>query len=215
MPTLTKFDRAYRASSLAQRNSQAGFSLVELLLVLTLMIILMVFVGFSLTGHKKLYRADDETLRITNVFREAAQLALTQRQPMRVELDATNKTIRIVDENLSTASDDKEVRKVKLENAALLRVDVMPTNVTKPDPPNYPDAPYTGTPAVWKIWFKRDGTVTDSANAIVSSTLYIWEPNPTNNAQAKDKKLVRCITIFGTTGVIRLWKHDGTNFVAS
>jgi prepilin-type N-terminal cleavage/methylation domain-containing protein len=215
MPTLIKSDRADRSSLLAQRNSQAGFSLVELLLVVTLMVILMVFVGFSLSGHKKLYKADDETLRITNVFREAAQLALTQRQPMRVEIDATNKTIRIVDENLSTASDDKEVRKVTLEPAVNLRVDVMPTNVTKPSPPNYPDATYTGTPKIWKIWFKRDGTVTDSANAILSSTLYIWEPNPTNNAQAKNKKLVRCITIFGTTGVIRLWKHDGTNFVAS
>ncbi len=214
MSTLTKSDRADRAI-LALRRNQAGFSLIEMLLVLTLMVILMVFVGFSLIGSKKLYRADDETLRILNVFREASQLALTQRQPMRVELDATNKTIRIVDENLSTASDDKEVRRVKLESSSALRVDVMPTNVTKPNPPNYPDAPYAGTPKVWKIWFKRDGTVTNSANSIVSSTLYIWEPNPTNIAQAKDKKLVRCITIFGTTGVIRLWKHDGTNFIAS
>jgi prepilin-type N-terminal cleavage/methylation domain len=215
---LAKSEKAARSNRRVSVNSQSGFSLVEVLVVLAIMSILLVFAVFSLTGHKSLYKSDDETLRIVNVLREASQLALTQRQPMRVELDATNKTIRIVDENLSTSTDDKEVRKVFLENAAVIRVDAAPTGVSKPNPPNYPDASFTGTaPKVWKVWFRRDGTVTDNAAtpAITSSTLYIWEPSPSNNAQAKDKKLVRCITIFGTTGGIRLWKHDGTNFVAN
>ena len=44
MSTLTKSDRADRAI-LALRRNQAGFSLIEMLLVLTLMVILMVFVA--------------------------------------------------------------------------------------------------------------------------------------------------------------------------
>lgn len=217
MTKLAKPERDARGSVRVSRHSEAGFSLVEILVVLAIMTILLVFAVFSLTGHKTLYRTDDETLRIINVLREASQLALTQRQPMRVELDATNKTIRIVDENLSTSTDDKEVRKVFLEKAAIIRVDTAPAGVSKPDPPNYPNAAFAGTPKVWKVWFRRDGTVTDNAAtpAITSSTIYIWEPSASDNTQAKDKKLVRCITIFGTTGGIRLWKHNGTSFVAS
>ncbi len=218
MNMLVKTEGAARSKRRVSDKKQSGYSLVELLIVLAILMIFLTFTMYSLSANKQLYRTDDETLRILNVLREASQLALTQRQPMRVELDATNKTIRIIDENLSTSTDDKEVRKVSLEKAVLVRVDAMPTNVTKPNPPNYPDAAFNAaTPNVLKLWFRRDGTVTDGAATpvITSSTIYIWEPSPTNSAQAKDKKLVRCLTIFGTTGAIKLWKHDGTNFIAS
>lgn len=199
-------------------SSAAGHSLVELLIVVAIVMIMMSFVLFGVTGHKNAYKSDDETMRILSVLREASQMALTQRQPMRVELDATNKTIKIYDENLAGAGDDQQVRVVYLENSAFVREDVAPATITAPTPPNYTAAAFTGTsPKVWKIWFRRDGTVTDNASPPIptSVTLYIWPPDPANTNNAKNKKQVRAITIFGGSGVIRFWKYNGTTFIAS
>jgi type II secretion system protein H len=217
MTTSTKPDLNRRHNErAAARDGEAGFSLIELLIVVAIMLIMAAIVTFSMTSHKNLYKSDDETLRIINVMREASQLALTQRQAMRVEIDATNKRIKLIDENFAGTTDDRVVRTVYLDNSAIIRVDAAPIGVTKPNPPNLPDAVFTGTaPKVWKIWFRRDGTATDSAQAALSATLYIWPPDPADSTRAKDKKLVRAITIFGGSGAIRLWKHNGTTFVAS
>lgn len=216
MTSLTKADPvAEKRRDLSSIKRADGFSLIELLIVVTVMGIMMTFAIFALTANKTLYKSDDEAIRIVNVLREASQLALTQRQAMRVEIDGTNKTIKIVDENFNGTTDDRIVRTVYLEKYADMRLDTAPSGVTKPNPPNYTDASFTGTPKVWKIWFKRDGQATDSAGTPLSATLYIWPPNPANTNQASNKKLARAITIFGTSGVIRFWKHNGTDYVAS
>ncbi|MBV9209823.1 MAG: type II secretion system protein [Acidobacteria bacterium] len=192
--------------------------MIEIMIVLAIIGIMLSIALFGMTAHKTAYKADDETLRIINVLREASQLALTQRQPMRVELDATNKTIKIYDENLPGAGDDQLKRIVYLEKTNDIREDVAPLGVAAPNPPNYTAAAFAGTsPKVWTIWFRRDGTVTNNATPAipVSATLYIWQPDPTNTNQAKNNKQVRAVTVFGGTGVIRLWKYNGTKFVAS
>ncbi|HEY0547861.1 MAG TPA: prepilin-type N-terminal cleavage/methylation domain-containing protein [Pyrinomonadaceae bacterium] len=218
MSSFIKPDSVKRSERSPSFHDAAGHTLIEIMIVLAIMGIMLSIALFGMLGHKAAYKADDETLRIINVLREASQLALTQRQPMRVELDATNKTIKIFDENLPGAGDDQLKRIVYLESTSTIREDVAPTGVTAPSPPNYTAATFAGTnPKVWTIWFRRDGTVTDNASPPIpnSSTLYIWQPDPTNTNQAKNKKQVRAITVFGGTGVIRLWKHNGTTFVAS
>lgn len=218
MSSFIKPDSVKRSERRPSWHDAAGHTLIEILIVLAIMGIMLSIVLFSMTAHKNAYKSDDETLRIINVLREASQLALTQRQPMRVELDATNKTIKIFDENLAGVGDDQQVRIVYLENSTNIREDVAPSGITAPNPPNYTASAFAGTnPKVWTIWFRRDGTVTDNASPPIpnSSTLYIWQPDPANTNQAKNNKQVRAITVFGGTGVIRLWKYNGTKFVAS
>lgn len=218
MSSFNRPDSVTRSNRRPSLQRQAGHTLIEVLIVVALIMIMLSFALFGMTGHKNAYKADDETMRILSVLREASQLALTQRQPMRVELDATNKTIKIYDENLPGAGDDQQKRIVYLENASNIRVDAAPTGITAPNPPNYTAAAFVGTsPKVWSIWFRRNGTVTDNQATPVptSVTIYIWPPDPANNNQAKNSKQVRAITIFGGTGVIRFWKYNGTTFVAS
>ncbi len=218
MSSFNRPDSVTRSNRRSSFNGEAGHTLIEIMIVAAIIMVMLSIALFGMTGHKNAYKADDETMRILSVLREASQLALTQRQPMRVELDATNKTIKIFDENLAGTGDDQQVRIVYLENSATIREDVAPSGITAPSPPNYTAAAFTGTaPKVWKTWFRRNGTVTDNqANPVPTSvTIYIWPPDPTNANQAKNNKQVRAITIFGGTGVIRFWKYNGTTFVAS
>lgn len=218
MSSFTRPDSVTQSNRRSSLSGEAGHTLIEILIVVSLIMVMLSIALFGMTGHKNAYKADDETMRILSVLREASQLALTQRQPMRVELDATNKTIKIYDENLAGAGDDQQVRIVYLENSSIIREDAAPSGVTAPTPPNYTAAAFTGSsPKVWKIWFRRNGTVTDNQATPVptSVTLYVWQPDPANTNQAKNNKQVRAITIFGGTGVIRFWKYNGTTFVAS
>ena len=73
-----------------------GFSMVELLIVLTVMTILTGISLFYLSGHQRLFRPDEQTLKMVDIFQEARQRSLTQRETMRVEIDLTDS----VDPNL-------------------------------------------------------------------------------------------------------------------
>lgn len=90
-----------------------GFSMVELLIVLTVITILLGISLFYLSAHERLYRPDEEALKIIDVFQEARQRSLTQRETMRVEIDLTDNVVRLIDENQpSTADDDRPIRSV-------------------------------------------------------------------------------------------------------
>ncbi len=90
---------------------QNGFSLVEILIVLTLIVLVGVSATYYLSGHQKLYKPDDQTLLIADILQEARQRSLTQRETLRVEIDLTENQIRLIDENSVTTSDDDEVLK--------------------------------------------------------------------------------------------------------
>jgi prepilin-type N-terminal cleavage/methylation domain-containing protein len=61
------------------RNSQSGFSMVELMVVVSIMVIMTGIVVFSFRGNKRSYVADDEATKVLSFFREAYQRALSQR----------------------------------------------------------------------------------------------------------------------------------------
>lgn len=202
-----------------RRNTKAdeGFTIAELMVVIAVMMILTVFSIFALQPNKKLYRTDDEAQRIVETLRQASYLALTHRHSMRMELNASQKWIRIVDEkDPSTATDDVEVSRAYLNSVGDVKVDAQPTGVGAPNPPNYAAAVYAGAgnTRAWTLRYKLDGTVEKTGGNVTSATLYIYPPDPNNSNAAVDKKRVRAITIFGGTGAIRLWKYDGTKFVS-
>ncbi|MEO6393933.1 MAG: hypothetical protein ABIP75_18920 [Pyrinomonadaceae bacterium] len=207
-----------------------GHSVIELLIVVGIIVILSALTIFSLVGHKKAYKTDDQALQVLDFIREANSRALTFREVMRLEIDTTDNKIRIIDENLSTTStDDKEYRSMPLEKGTDVVVDQTPAGVTIPTPPGYTAAVYATdgighlegtTPVnghrVWSIRFRADGTVVNNANAVTSATLFLYPPiAPATLGTPKTKPQVRAITIFGGSVGVRLWKHNGTTFVAS
>lgn len=206
------------------RNDVAGFSIVELLTVVVVMTILAAISLPYIYNYKRLYKSEDQALKVMDLMREASQLATTRRRTMRFEVDLTDNAALIIDENGAAA--DTLVKKIPLELAKDVRVDVIPAGVTKPNPPNYNDAAFaadtlghqSGTTtisnhSVWAARFRSDGSVVNAASVPISCNLYFWPPVTTGSSTPRNILEVRAITMFGGSGAVRYWKHNGTTFL--
>ena len=187
-----------------------GFSVIELLIVGTLIIALTAISVFMLAPQRRAYRSEDAAAQAANFMRDAYQRALTQRQTMRVQIDRANRIIQIIDENLLPVGDEIEVRRdALLDEVNFDQPSFGGTPVSVPAAPyNYPKAVYNSN--VWTARFKSDGSVVDSAGNVMSATLF-FSPQ---NSQNIDQRLVRAVTVFGPSGSVRVWKYDGANFDA-
>lgn len=203
----------------------SGFSVIELIVVLVVIAILSAISLPYIYNYKKLYKSEDQSLKVMDLMREANQLALTRRKTMRLEIDLTDNSLLIIDENGTSA--DTLVKKIPLEATKDIRMDVIPATVSKPNPPNYTDAAFavdsvghlvgsttvTGH-TVWAGRFKSDGSMVNGSDVPISTNFYIWPPITPGSTTARNNKEIRAITMFGGSGAIRYWKYDGTSFVA-
>ena len=214
----------YRLSN--SRSLERGFSVVELLVVLAIISVLSGAVLFYANAHKKLYQPDDQALQIADILQEARQRSLTQRRPMRVEINITNNTVKLYDENtISTSADDDVLLKaMNLFASANVKVDSRPSEISLNPPESMPVPnavyktsvyPTSISQTVSTIRFLANGSAVDAGTNATGSgavttgvTLHIWAPNKSNPGQSD---IARSITILGATGVIRMWEYDHTS----
>ncbi len=206
----------------ANGSSQRGFSLIELLAVVALMMIISGVAYFYLSSHQDMYKADEQALTISDVFQEARQRSLTQRETIRVEIDLTDNIVRLYDENSpATASDDTQIRTIPLLNSAYVRVDQRPGQISTNPPEEYPvptaqfvqsNYPNSLAHDVCTVRFLSNGTVVDQGTNEVGAgavstglTMHVWMPDKNNPSNSS---IARSITVIGTTGSIRLWEYD-------
>lgn len=206
--------------------SASGFSVAELMVVLVVLAILLVISIPYVYNYTKLYKSEDQSIKVMDMMREAGQLAISRRRTMRVEIDLTENALLIIDENGAAA--DTRIKTIPLERTQELRVDVIPTGVTKPNPPNYNDISFATDPfghqfngntvtghSVWACRFRSDGSVVDAGDVPTSGTMYVWPPVTYGSTTPRSLQEVRAITIFGGSGAVKYWKHNGTTFVAN
>lgn len=201
---------------------QKGFSLVEILVVFTLILILGGTASYYLNNQKKLYKTDDETLLVADILQEARQRSLSQRETMRVEIDLTENHIRLIDENtVATAADDEVLKILPVYFPNEVRLDRRANNIgyNPPEPLPVPNAvflpsiyPSSATHQVCTLRFLSNGTVVNGGNnatgngAIVNGmTIHIWQPKPEN---PNEFFIARSLTVIGSTGSVRLWEFD-------
>jgi Tfp pilus assembly protein FimT len=207
---------------LRKNNSQAGFSLIELLVVVGLIMLLSGIMLFYMAGHKRLYKPDDQALQLADILQEARQRALAQRETMRVEINLTSNLVTLINENGSTTTtDDVVLKRFTLFSTVDVRVDTRPSQITygPPEPMPVPSAVfkpsvYTSTAGnnVCTIRFLSNGSAVDAGTTPTGTgyvqtgvSLYVWSPKknaPTESEQA------RAITVIGATGSIRMWEFD-------
>jgi Tfp pilus assembly protein FimT len=204
--------------------SASGFSLVEIFAVLAVLAIMMVIAVPYFSNYTRLYKSEDQSLKMMDLMREANQLAVTRRRTMRLEIDLTENALLIIDEN--GAGPDTRIKTIPLERTGEVRVDTIPGGVTKPNPPNYNDITFAtdtighqngGTSitnhSVWAARFRSDGSVVDAADVPINANIYVWPPSTYGSPTPRNLKEVRAITMFGGSGAVRYWKHNGANFV--
>lgn len=210
----------------ARESRMKGVSLPETVIVLVIIGILSAISLPYIFQYRTRYRSEDQALKVMDLMREAGQLAITRRRTFRLEIDRTSNMLLIIDENQAGAADDREIKAIPLDPTGEVRMDVTPTGVTRPNPPNYPDAVFAadttghqrgGTTVinntVWAARFNRNGTVVNSAGNPVSATLYLFPPLAPGSGVPRNIMETRAITIFGGSGAVRYWKHNGTSFV--
>ena len=204
------------------KRSESGFSLVELLIVISCILLMSGFAVFYMNSHQRLYKADDQALTITDILQEARQRSLTQRETIRVEIDKTDNIVRLIDENEPDSSnDDRLLRQITLKPETELVMLERPSeiSVNPPEPLPVPTAQFQQsvyTPShnhnVCTFRFRSNGTVTNAGNNSTGggagdggATIHIWTPKISDPQKFE---LARAITVIGSTGSIRLWEYD-------
>lgn len=195
-------------------KDQRGFSLIEILVALTLVSLVGVSASYYFGNHKKLFKVDDQTLQITDILQEARQRALTQKETMRVEIDLVENHVRLIDENgIATADDDKVLRTFPIHFPNEVRIDRRPLNIgyEPPEPLPVPAAVFTpsvypssATHQVATLLFLSNGTVSNGS-IVTGTSIYVWQPSANN---ANEAAQARSITVIGSTGAIRTWEFD-------
>ncbi len=187
-----------------------GYSVVELLVVLGIIALLTVISLPYLVNYSKMYKSEDQAIKIMDLMRETGQLALNRRRTVRFELDRSNPVrpqARIIDEN--NGGQPIVVKSIPLEPLNEIRMDV-PSGITPPNPPNYPNIAYVSN--LWSARFRSDGSVVNAANIPISTTIYSWPP-ASGGSTPRRMQEVRAITLFGGSGAVRYWKYNGAAFV--
>ena len=194
-----------------------GYSVVELLVVVAIVAVVATFTLLALNG-RRLHNTDDQAYIVLDFMKEARQRAITQREPMRVEINRDLGTIRLMNENsTTTANDDEVIRTFTFTTEKQVIYDRAPQNMD--DPPGavspVPTLAYaasvhpTSTPdQVATLRFLPNGNVTDAGatatgtNATVTgATIYFWTATKdSQGAFTENAEVLRAITILGASG---------------
>ena len=206
-------------------NDETGASLFELLVVVAIITIMSTVSIFYFSGNSRMFKPDEESLKLIDLLQEARQRSLTQRESIRVEIDLTDNIARIIDENTPTTdTDDKKIREITLYPAVDIKLNSQPPDITTYPPDTLAAQaaafqisvyPASVTHNVCTLRFMRDGTVfnagtnpTANGATLTSATLFIWSPKLNSTTQSD---FARAITIVGTTGSMKLWEYNRTS----
>lgn len=180
------------------RRQQRGFTLAEMLVVVAL-IAVGIAVAIPVTQATVDRAKNDSAVSVTQAFIDAARdRAVAERRNVELTYVAPN---RLYAHRVEVPSGLRtQVGELMLEGGQELHV-----FATVPDTPDVfgKSSPFqfTGT-GPWM--FTSDGSLIDSAGDVANGTIFFGVPNRPESARA--------ITVFGVTGMIRMWKWRGAQW---
>ncbi len=204
------------------QKSEGGFSLFELIVVLAVASILSALAIMSFASQR-LFKADQQAAEIVDIFQEARQRALSHRRTMRVEINATNNTISLInEEDVGNPLDDVVIRSKRFIGNGVF-IGTKPSNQTTDPTESAPvpeiafrssTHPLSNNDSVATLRFLRNGTVADAGNdgsgtgsVPLGATIFIWSKHINDTSTNPTVgQVFRAVTVLASSGIIRAWK---------
>ena len=180
---------------------EAGFTLVELLVVVGLIGVLAGISVMMLPGAIVSAKADSGAARVVSVLRTAREQAIGQRRNVRVTFTPPNQIlVERVKANAEPGPATTVIRSVMLEGGMEFRL--FPGI---PDPPDaFGNASASAFGLANTIAFTSEGWLVDQNGDPVNGTAFLGKPNLPLSARA--------VSIFGPTALIREWRWSGSQW---
>lgn len=192
------------------KNQERGFSLLEAVVVLGLMMVMLSFAIFKSTNMMPNYKADTAQDVVVSALRQARQVGITQRRDVQVWVDQTfsgTDQVQHINYQVVPIGGDQPQ---PLVSVALPQGAQMVLEGGVPDTPmafGNSAAVYIGNvgggPPVMK--FRSTGAFTDPNYAPLNGTIFIGVPGQAFTARA--------VTIMGGTGRVRPYSWTGAAWI--
>ena len=180
------------------RRPAAGFSLIEVLLVVSLGAVLTGITLFAFQAAQRQIQGDANLRLLTSQFETARERALTERRNIEVRLLGTNEIATVRRE---VPAGETPIARVFFEGNA--RFTLWAGVPDTPDGFGNAAAIDFGGAAV--RMFAPDGMFVDAAGLPVNGTVFLGAPNRPETARA--------VTVFGATGRVRGYRWNGSAWV--
>lgn len=186
-------------------RSDAGFTLVEVLITLTIVGVVIVMSLLVLPSMVTIAKADSGSSQAVGALRTCRERAITERRNVEVAFDGVQ---RIVCRRREIGADGQPSGVLTVTHDVALgeRVEFQ----RFPGIPDTPDG-FAGGPSVVEFtgaapWsFTSEGTLVDANGDVVNGTVFLGIPDqPTTG---------RAVTLFGATAYLREWRWNGRGWM--
>jgi Tfp pilus assembly protein FimT len=181
-------------------NSRAGFSLIEMCIVLMAACVIGGFAVISATGMKPGIDANRARYAVVQQLRNGREQAMAQRRDVQV-IFQNGDEIQLVRHNLPTGSPDTILSAITLGHKCEFRLF---TGI--PDTPDaFGNATEVSFGSATTMTFSSDGTLVDQSGNPVNGTVFFGLENHPESARA--------VTILGATGRVRSYRWNGASWI--
>lgn len=185
-------------------NREHGFSMIELMIAATIILIVSVIAVTSLRPNLQQARVDAAMRQVIDTFRQAREFSIANRRYVQISFPANNQ-IQATQMNTLTPGAgpvNTVLTTVTLAGPLVFNLDGMPDT---------PDGYGNGGPIVFEgilngpvggMLFQSDGELLDGQTLLpINGSVFMGMPGQQSTARA--------VTVLGTTGRVRGWKSNG------